>query len=90
MAKKPNAMGRIEADPKPPKNFHMKEIALFLLAVALLVSGIVGTLKYQEFINGVKAQGVSEYKANKCSVHSFEDKSATWFECEPKKLENNQ
>lgn len=90
MTKKPNAMGRIESEPKQPRNLHLREIGIFLLAVAILFSGIVGTLKYQEFTDHIKAQGVSEYKENKCSVHTFEDESATWLECEPKRLDNRK
>lgn len=90
MAKRPNKMGRIEATPKPKRNLHMKEIGIFVAAVALLVSGIVGTLKYQAFIDSVKAEGVSEYRATQCDQFVNEDKSQKWLECDVRNIENNQ
>lgn len=85
MAKKPNALGRIEADPKEPRNFHLKEIGLFLLAIALLVSGIVATLKYQEFISNTKEQGAAEYRLNDCEKFETINKEkvkVNWLECD--------
>lgn len=87
---KSNKMGRIKAEPKQKRNLYIKEILTFLAAVALLVSGIVGTLKYQEFINNTKAQGVVEYKLDKCNKFTSKDKSQEWLECDVKNTGNNQ
>ena len=87
MAAKPNKMGRIKAEPKQKRNLHMKEIGIFAAAVVLLVSGIVGTLTYQAFINSVKAEGVSEYRATECDQFVNEDKSQKWLECDVRNIE---
>lgn len=60
-----------------------KMMAAGLAGVLLVVLGVVGTLKYQSFINSVKAQGVSEYKQDKCENYSKD--GATWYECEIKR-----
>lgn len=85
--KKPNKMGRIEGEPKKPFPWMatLKGLAVFVLILA----SIAGTLGYQHFINGVKAQGVSEYKTNECQKYMNEDKSASWLECDAMRVENN-
>lgn len=90
MAKKPNAMGRIEADPKAKLNIPWKGILMTATVVALVILSIVSTLKYQEFIASTKADGVREYKTLQCDNYMNEDKSAKWFECETTRIENNQ
>lgn len=60
-----------------------KVVAAGLAGVLLVVLGVVGTLKYQGFINSVKAQGVAEYKQDKCENYSKD--GATWLECEAKR-----
>nr|DAW55349.1 MAG TPA: hypothetical protein [Caudoviricetes sp.] len=60
-----------------------KMVAAGLAGVLLVVLGVVGTLKYQSFINSVKAQGVAEYKQDKCE--NFNKDNASWLECEVKR-----
>lgn len=60
-----------------------KMVAAGLAGVLLVVLGVVGTLKYQGFINSVKAQGVAEYKQDKCDAYTKDGMS--WFECDAKK-----
>ena len=60
-----------------------KMVAAGLAGVLLVILGVVGTLKYQGFINSVKAQGVAEYKQDKCE--SFNKDNAGWLECEVKR-----
>lgn len=60
-----------------------KMVAAGLAGVLLVILGVVGTLKYQGFINSVKAQGVAEYKQDKCESYSKD--GATWLECEAKR-----
>ena len=60
-----------------------KMVAAGLAGVLLVLLGVVGTLKYQGFINSVKAQGVAEYKQEKCQ--DFAKDGATWLECEVKR-----
>lgn len=60
-----------------------KMVAAGLAGILLVILGVVGTLKYQGFINSVKAQGVAEYKQDKCESYSKD--SATWLECEAKR-----
>ena len=59
-----------------------KMVASGLAGVLLVILGVVGTLKYQGFINSVKAQGVAEYRREKCE--SYNKDTATWLECEVK------
>lgn len=59
-----------------------KMVAAGFAGVLLVVLGVVGTLKYQGFINSVKAQGVNEYRQEKCT--SYNKDTATWLECEVK------
>nr|DAP55971.1 MAG TPA: hypothetical protein [Caudoviricetes sp.] len=59
-----------------------KMVAAGLAGVLLVILGVLGTLKYQGFINSVKAQGVAEYKQDKCT--SYNKDTATWLECEVK------
>lgn len=60
-----------------------KMVAVGLVGVLLVIIGVVGTLKYQGFINSVKTQGVAEYKQDKCENYSKD--GATWYECEAKR-----
>ena len=60
-----------------------KMVAAGLAGVLLVILGAAGALKYQGFINSVKAQGVAEYKQDKCESYSKD--GATWFECEVKR-----
>lgn len=60
-----------------------KMVAVGLAGVLLVTLGVVGTLKYQGFINSVKAQGIAEYKQEKCDNYSKEGN--TWWECEAKR-----
>ena len=60
-----------------------KLIAAGLAGIFLVILGVVGTLKYQGFINSVKAQGVAEYKQEKCE--NFSKDNSSWLECEVKR-----
>lgn len=60
-----------------------KMVAAGLAGVLLVILGVVGTLKYQGFINSIKAQGVAEYKQDKCENYSKDGTS--WYECEAKR-----
>lgn len=60
-----------------------KMVAAGLAAVWLVVLGVVCTLKYQSFISSVKAQGVAEYKQEKCE--NFSKDNSSWYECEVKR-----
>lgn len=88
MAKRPNAMGRIEGEPKKP--FPWKNVMTVVLGIALVVAGVAGTLGYQKYIDNIKAEGVAQYKIDNCQKYTNEDKSATWLECDAFRVENNQ
>lgn len=60
-----------------------KMVAAGLAGVLLVILGVVGTLKYQGFINSVKAQGVAEYKQDKCDTYTKD--GMNWLECDAKK-----
>ena len=60
-----------------------KMVVAGLAGTLLVVLGVVGTLKYQSFINSVKAQGVAEYRQEKCE--SFSKDNSSWLECEVKR-----
>ena len=60
-----------------------KMVAAGLAGVLLVILGVVGTLKYQGFINSIKAQGVAEYKQDECE--SFNKDNSSWYECEVKR-----
>ena len=60
-----------------------KMVAAGLAGVLLVILGVVGTLKYQSFINSVKAQGVAEYKQDKCDTYTKD--GVSWLECDAKK-----
>ena len=60
-----------------------KMVAAGLAGVLLVILGVVGTLKYQSFINSVKAQGIAEYKQDKCDTYTKDGMS--WLECDAKK-----
>ena len=60
-----------------------KMVAAGLAGVLLVILGVVSTLKYQSFISSVKAQGIAEYKQDKCE--NFNKDNASWLECEVKR-----
>lgn len=72
------------------RNLHIKEVIMVVVAINLPLIGIAGTLRYQEFIDSVKEQGASEYRATQCDRYTNEDKSQRWLECDVKRVENNQ
>ena len=84
MSKKPNAMGRIEGEPKMSKIKQVKwgAIGKTALVIGLVLLGVAGTLQYQQTIRDIKADGVNEYKTSNCDKFSDKDKKATWLECE--------
>ena len=89
MSKKPNAVGRIEAEPKVKWRKTKKAWSLLpaltlyvVLPVVLIALGVAGTLKYQSFISGTKADGVAEYKLSHCNKYADEKKGITWLECD--------
>lgn len=86
MAKRPNAMGRIEGEPKQNKfkALPWAGIGKTLLFVGLIVLGVIGTLQFQKTINDIKEQGASEYRLNNCENYTSEDKKHTWLECDAK------
>lgn len=61
----------------------VKMVSVALGGILLVIIGVVGTLKYQGFINSVKAQGVAEYKQDKCDTYTKDGTS--WLECDAKK-----
>lgn len=61
---------------------QVKATAYVASMVLLVALGVVGTLQYQRFINGVKAQGVSEYKINHCNKYNDPKTKTNWLECE--------
>lgn len=61
----------------------VKMVSAALGGILLVILGVVGTLKYQGFINSVKAQGVAEYKQDKCDTYTKDGMS--WLECDAKK-----
>ena len=81
MTAKPNKMGRIEAAPKPKRNWHMKTVGKISAVVGLIGLGVFGTLQYQNTINNIKAEGVAEYKLT-CEKFTDKDKKVTWLECD--------
>lgn len=82
MAKRPNKVGRIEADPKPPKKpFNWKAAGIGVGALMLVMAGVGGTLQYQSFISSIKAEGVAEYKLT-CNKFSDSKQKVTWLECD--------
>lgn len=81
MTIKPNKMGRIEATPKPKRNWHMKTVGRISVVVGLIGLGVFGTLQYQNTINNIKAEGVAEYKLT-CEKFTDKDKKVTWLECD--------
>ena len=81
MTTKPNKMGRIEAEPKPKRNWHMKTVGKISVVVGLIGLGVFGTLQYQKTINNIKAEGVAEYKLT-CEKFTDKDKKVAWLECD--------
>lgn len=79
--------GKIERDEMSKKvqvnKNTVKMVSVTLGGILLVIIGVVGTLKYQGFINSVKAQGIAEYKQEKCDNYSKEGN--TWWECEAKR-----
>jgi hypothetical protein len=61
---------------------QIKATAYVASMILLVVLGVVGTLQYQMFINGVKAQGVSEYKLAHCDKYYDKNNKNNWLECE--------
>lgn len=58
-------------------------IGLFAVsAVALFTGGIASTIAYNQTIDNIKAEGVAEYKLNRCSKFSDEEKRTSWLECD--------
>lgn len=86
MSKKPTATGRIESPKKQgflAKAGIILHNSLFILVpLALVAAGIFATLKYQEFIDNTKAQGVSEYQSIYCDEFTNKDKTEKWLECD--------
>lgn len=78
---------KIERDVMSKKVTVNKNTAKMVVAgiagVLLVILGVVGTFKYQGFINSIKAQGVAEYKQDKCE--NFNKDNASWLECEVKR-----
>ena len=56
-----------------------KIIGVVAIVVALVVTGVAGTLSYQSFINGVKAEGKAEYQL---TCEKFKDGGTVWLECD--------
>lgn len=83
MANKPNKMGRIEGTPKVRwyKKIKWQTVGTVLTVAALVAVGVMGTLQYQKFIAGVKAEGVAEFKSNSCDPYA-NDKGQKWLECD--------
>ena len=82
MSKQPNKMGRIEAPPKPKRNWHMKTVGKISAVVGLIGLGVFGTLQYQNTINNIKEQGAAEYRLDHCKEFTDKDKKLTWLECD--------
>jgi len=57
-----------------------KIIGVFVIVVALVATGVTGTLGYQSFITNTKAQGVSEFKALSCE--KYNNDKVSWLECD--------
>ena len=64
---------------KPTKK-TLKIVGVVVTEVALVVAGVLGTLYVQKTVNDIKAQGVSEFKANDCEQYSKD--GLTWLECD--------
>lgn len=63
---------------------HGKAALYVVSVVAFITLGVVGTLKYQEFIAGVKQQGVVEYTTDRCEEYGEVYDNGTevrWLEC---------
>lgn len=84
MTKRPNKLGRIEGEPKVNKfkALPWKTIGAVVTSVLFVLIGILGTLKYQQFINHVKQQGVREYTSTYCERYADDKKHTTWLECD--------
>lgn len=63
----------------------IKVIALIALVIVLVGTGVVGTLKYQEFIRNTQEQAVNDYIADYCNLFSNESGSEKWYECRIKR-----
>lgn len=58
-------------------------IGLFSVsAVALFTGGIAATIAYNQTIDNIKAEGVAEYKLNKCDKYTDKEKKTSWLECD--------
>lgn len=75
---------------KKPSKKQMKVVGVVVAVVALVVTGVVGTLSYQNFIENTRQAGVREYQAEKCQKYSNEDKSAFWLECDVVRVDNGR
>ena len=84
MAKRPNAMGRIEGEPKVRwyKKVKWNVVGNIAGVVLLIALGVVGTLQYQKTIDNIKADGVKEYQTNKCEMYAKDGQK--WYECDVK------
>lgn len=86
MTKKPNKLGRIEGEPKMGRWEKTKIVAhnsLFVIVpVLLVVLGVASTLGYQNYVNDLKAEGVSQYKLDKCEKFTDKKQTSTWLECD--------
>lgn len=82
MAKRPNALGRIEGEPKVRwyKKVNWGTYGKAALVIGLIALGVLGTLQVQKSYNDIKAQGVKEYQANECEVYAKD--GAKWYECD--------
>lgn len=65
---------------KRPNKKQMKTVGVVVGIVALVFTGVMATLSYQNFISNVKAQGANEFKTSHCEQYS--DKKTTWLECD--------
>lgn len=52
------------------------------LPVVMVTLGVVGTLKYQSFIDNVKADGVAQYKLTHCDKYTDKKQTTSWLECD--------
>lgn len=84
MAKRPNALGRIEGEPKVRwyKKVNWGVYGKAALVVGLITLGVVATLQVQKSYNDIKAQGVAEFKANECKPFTNKENTQKWLECD--------
>jgi len=75
---------------KKKLNVPWKAIGTTVGIVLLVLLGVLGTIKYQEFITNTELNGVLRYQESQCDAYMNEDKSAKWLECDTVRVENNQ